>query len=158
MFLDDTACNLASLNVLTFFDAEGKRFDVEAYKHGTRLWTIVLEVSVLMASFPSESIAKLSFKFRTLGLGYANLGAMLMQAGIAYDSDKGRAICGALTAILTGESYAASAEMAKELGAFPGLAENKNDMLRVMRNHRRAAYDVAHNAAAKKASGGYEKL
>ncbi len=158
MFLDDTACNLASLNVLTFFDAEQRQFDIEAFKHGVRLWTIVLEVSVLMASFPSEEIAKLSYKFRTLGLGYANLGAMLMQAGIPYDSEKGRAICAAITAILTGESYATSAEMAKELGAFNGYAENKPDMLRVMRNHRRAAYDVAHNASAGKGLGDYEQL
>ncbi|HEX8520808.1 MAG TPA: LAGLIDADG family homing endonuclease [Tepidisphaeraceae bacterium] len=143
MFLDDTACNLASLNVLTFFDADSRRFDIEAYKHAIRIWTIVLEVSVLMASFPSEEIAKLSFKFRTLGLGYANLGAMLMQAGIPYDSEKGRGICAALTSILTGESYATSAEMSRELGAFPGYADNKDDMLRVIRNHRRAAYNVA---------------
>src|SRR5438477_10805044 len=99
MFLDDTACNLASLNVLTFFDAETRRFDIEAYKHAIRIWTIVLEVSVLMASFPSDAIAKLSYKFRTLGLGYANLGAMLMQACIPYDREKGRAICAALTTI-----------------------------------------------------------
>ncbi|HRK31063.1 MAG TPA: LAGLIDADG family homing endonuclease [Tepidisphaeraceae bacterium] len=162
MFLDDTACNLASLNVLTFFDGESRRFDVEGYKHGIRLWTVVLEISVLMASFPSEDIAKLSYKFRTLGLGYANLGAMLMQAGIPYDSEKARAICGALTAILTGESYAASAQMSKELGAFPGFAENKTDMLRVMRNHRRAAYDVGSNRAAAAHMtgklGDYEKL
>src|SRR5205085_1098107 len=105
-----------------------------------RLWTIVLEISVLMASFPSAEIARLSYKFRTLGLGYANLGAMLMQAGIPYDSEKGRAICAALTAILTGESYATSAEMARELGSFPGYDENRDDMLRVIRNHRRAAY------------------
>src|SRR5207248_1674168 len=111
MFLDDTACNLASLNVLTFFDAETRRFDIEGYKHSIRLWTIVLEISVLMASFPSEAIARLSYKFRTLGLGYANLGAMLMQAGIPYDSDKARAICGALTAILHGGGYAASRAM-----------------------------------------------
>jgi ribonucleoside-diphosphate reductase alpha chain len=149
MFLDDTACNLASLNVMTFFDSETRRFDVESYKHGIRLWTIVLEVSVLMASFPSEEIAKLSYKFRTLGLGYANLGAMLMQAGIPYDSDKARAICAALTAILTGESYATSADLARELGSFPGYDENKSDMLRVMRNHRRAAYDVQDNIKAR---------
>src|SRR5438093_8262471 len=105
MFLDDTACNLASLNVLTFFDSDSRRFDIDAYKHAIRLWTIVLEISVLMASFPSEQIAKLSFRFRTLGLGYANLGAMLMQAGIPYDSEKARAVCAALSAILTGESY-----------------------------------------------------
>jgi len=151
MFLDDTACNLASLNVLTFFDAESRTFDIEAFKHGTRIWTIVLEISVLMASFPSEDIATLSYKFRTLGLGYANLGAMLMQAGIAYDSDKGRAVCAALTAILTGESYATSAEMAAQLGAFPGYAENKSHMLRVIRNHRRAAY-------GKEKKGSYENL
>jgi ribonucleoside-diphosphate reductase alpha chain len=158
MFLDDTACNLASLNVLTFFDSETRHFDIESYKHGIRLWTIVLEISVLMASFPSEEIAKLSYKFRTLGLGYANLGAMLMQAGIPYDSEKGRAICAALTAILTGESYAASAEMARELGAFPGYDENKPDMLRVMRNHRRAAYDIARQAQAARSLGQYESL
>ncbi|HWB53780.1 MAG TPA: LAGLIDADG family homing endonuclease, partial [Tepidisphaeraceae bacterium] len=140
MFLDDTACNLASLNVLTFFDAETRRFDVESFKHGVRLWTIVLEISVLMASFPSEEIAQLSYRFRTLGLGYANLGAMLMQAGVPYDSEKGRAICAAITAILTGESYATSADMSAELGPFPGYHENRSDMLRVIRNHRRAAY------------------
>ena len=158
MFLDDTACNLASLNVLTFFDAETRRFDIERYKHGVRLWTIVLETSVLMASFPSEEIARLSYKFRTLGLGYANLGAMLMQAGIPYDSDKGRGICAAVTAILTGESYATSAEMASELSAFPGYDQNKSDMLRVMRNHRRAAYDVEHQAHPKKGLGDYERV
>ncbi|MGD0462952.1 MAG: LAGLIDADG family homing endonuclease [Tepidisphaeraceae bacterium] len=158
MFLDNTACNLASLNVLTFFDPETLRFDIEGYKHAIRLWTIVLEISVLMASFPSEEIAKLSYRFRTLGLGYANLGAMLMQAGIPYDSPSGRAICAALTAILTGESYAASAEMSRELGAFPGYEENKNEMLRVIRNHRRAAYDVANNPAARRGIGDYESL
>ncbi|HLL90418.1 MAG TPA: hypothetical protein VK324_14055, partial [Tepidisphaeraceae bacterium] len=158
MFLDDTACNLASLNVLTFFDADGRTFDVDAYRHGVRVWTMVLEISVLMASFPSEEIARLSYKFRTLGLGYANLGAMLMQAGIAYDSDKGRAICAALTSILTGESYATSAEMARELGAFPGYDENRSDMLRVMRNHRRAAYDIAVDDAARAKVGDYEHL
>ena len=158
MFLDDTACNLASLNVLTFFDAQTKAFDVEAFKHGCRIWTIVLEISVLMASFPSEEIAQLSYQFRTLGLGYANLGAMLMQAGIAYDSDKGRAVCAALSAILTGEAYATSALMARELGAFPGYAANKADMLRVIRNHRRAAYDVTGNASSAAGLGAYEKL
>ncbi len=142
MFLDDTACNLASLNVLTFYDTETGQFDLDGYKHGVRIWTIVLEISVLMASFPSEEIARLSYKFRTLGLGYANLGAMLMQAGIPYDSEKGRAICAALTSILTGESYATSAEMARELGWFAGYPENRESMLRVIRNHRRAAYDV----------------
>jgi ribonucleoside-diphosphate reductase alpha chain len=158
MFLDDTACNLASLNVLSFFDAETRHFDIEAYRHAIRLWTIVLEISVLMASFPSEEIARLSYRFRTLGLGYANLGAMLAQACIPYDSDKARAICAALTSILTGESYATSAEMSRELGAFPAYEENRQDMLRVMRNHRRAAYDVAGNPAAARNYGGYEGL
>ena len=158
MFLDDTACNLASLNVLRFFDMESRTFDIEGYKHGIRLWTIVLEISVLMASFPSEEIARLSYEYRTLGLGYANLGAMLMQAGIPYNSEKGRAICAALSAVLTGESYATSAEMAKELGAFAGYEKNKAEMLRVIRNHRRAAYDVTGDAASRKQSGDYEVL
>ena len=142
MFLDNTACNLASLNLLKFFDAEHGTFEVERYKHAARLWTIVLEISVLMAQFPSREIADLSYRFRTLGLGYANLGAMLMQMGIPYDSAQGRAICGALTGILTGESYATSAEMAEHLGAFPNFEKNREHMLRVMRNHRRAAYDA----------------
>jgi ribonucleoside-diphosphate reductase alpha chain len=142
MFLDNTACNLASLNLLTFYDKEHHTFEVDKYIHATRLWTIVLEISVLMAQFPSRDIARLSYEFRTLGLGYANLGAMLMQMGIAYDSEKGRAICAALTAILTGESYATSAEMAKNLGSFPGYKRNSESMLRVMRNHRRAAYNA----------------
>jgi ribonucleoside-diphosphate reductase alpha chain len=157
MFLDDTACNLASLNVLTFFDAESRNFDVEGYKHGCRIWTIVLEISVLMASFPSEAIARLSYRYRTLGLGYANLGAMLMQAGIPYDSEKGRAVCAALTSILTGESYATSAEMAAQLGAFPGYVDNQADMLRVIRNHRRAAYGVGRSDEATKARSDEEK-
>lgn len=142
MFLDNTACNLASLNLLKFFDAEHGTFEMEKYRHAVRLWTIVLEISVLMAQFPSKEIAELSYVFRTLGLGYANLGAMLMQMGIPYDSEKGRAIGGALTAVLTGDSYAASAEMARELGAFSGYGRNREHMLRVMRNHRRAAYDA----------------
>ncbi|MEM7505616.1 MAG: vitamin B12-dependent ribonucleotide reductase, partial [Pseudomonadota bacterium] len=138
MFLDDTACNLASLNLLTFLhDGE---FDVAAYEHATRLWTVTLEVSVTMAQFPSKEIAQLSYEYRTLGLGYANIGGLLMTLGLGYDSDQGRAICGALTAILTGTSYATSAEMAGELGAFPGHAKNAEEMLRVIRNHRRAAY------------------
>ena len=141
MFLDDTACNLASLNVLKFYDAATGRFDADAYRHAVRVWTVVLEISVLMASFPSEEIAVKSYRYRTLGLGYANLGAMLMQAGLPYDSDAGRAVCAALTSVLTGESYATSAELAGELGAFPGFADNREPMLRVIRNHRRAAYD-----------------
>ena len=142
MFLDDTACNLASLNLLQFRDAE-KRFDVEAFEHAVRLWTVVLEISVLMAQFPSRRIAELSYEYRTLGLGYANIGGLLMSSGIPYDSKEGRAICGAITALMTGVSYATSAEMAGELGPFPGYAKNRSHMLRVMRNHRRAAQGVA---------------
>ena len=175
MFLDDTACNLASLNLMTF---RGERvanselrigtesqtstasptrnsqpatrdFDIPSFEHAVRLWTVVLEISVMMAQFPSRQIAELSYRYRTLGLGFANIGAYLMASGLSYDSNAGRAICGAVSAILTGVSYATSAEMAKELGAFPGYADNSRDMLRVMRNHRRAAYG---------SKDGYEKL
>jgi len=143
MFLDDTACNLASLNLVTFFDARTGRFDLEGYKHAIRLWTVALEISVLMAQFPSRNIARLSYEFRTLGLGFANIGSLLMQQGVPYDSKEGMALTGALTAILTGESYATSAEMAAEIGPFQGYARNKKHMLRVIRNHRRAAYNAA---------------
>ncbi len=140
MFLDDTACNLASLNLLQFRDNATAKFDVASYEHAVRLWTMVLEISVLMAQFPSKEIARLSYDYRTLGLGFANIGGLLMTNGISYDSHEGRAICGALSAIMTGISYATSAEMAKELGPFAGFAKNRDHMLRVMRNHRRAAY------------------
>ncbi len=143
MFLDDTACNLASLNLIKFYDAESGTFDVDAYQHAIRIWTVVLEISVTMAHFPSKEIAQGSYDYRTLGLGYANLGSLLMQQGIAYDSDKGRAIAGALTAILTGYSYATSAEMSAVVGPFPRYAENAEHMLRVIRNHRRASQDAA---------------
>ncbi|WP_034998689.1 vitamin B12-dependent ribonucleotide reductase [Beijerinckia mobilis] len=139
MFLDDTACNLASLNLLQFRDPQTKIFDVGAYEHAVRLWTIVLEISVMMAQFPSREIALLSYEFRTLGLGFANIGGLLMSSGIPYDSDSGRAICGALSAIMTGVAYATSAEMAGELGPFNGYSRNASAMLRVMRNHARAA-------------------
>ncbi len=140
MFLDDTACNLASLNLLQFRDPTTKVFDVNSYEHAVRLWTVVLEISVLMAQFPSREIAQLSYEYRTLGLGYANIGGLLMSCGLAYDSDAGRAFCGALSAIMTGVCYATSAEMAKERGAFARYADNAPNMLRVMRNHRRAAH------------------
>ena len=142
MFLDDTACNLASLNLGEFYEADGQ-LRLDDFRHAVRLWTVALEISVLMASFPSKAIAEKSFIYRTLGLGYANLGTVLMRQGIPYDSPKALAICGALTAILTGESYAASAEMAAELGPFDAYARNREPMLRVIRNHRRAAYHVA---------------
>ncbi len=139
MFLDDTACNLASINLLAFRGEDG-RFDVDSYRYAVRLWTMVLEISVLMAQFPSRAIAQLSFEYRTLGLGFANIGGLLMASGLGYDSRAGRALAGALTAILTGVCYATSAEMAQELGPFPGFERNRASMLRVIRNHRRAAY------------------
>ena len=149
MFLDDTACNLASLNLLQFRDDTTKNIDIAAYEHAVRLWTVVLEISVLMAQFPSREIAQLSYDYRTLGLGYANVGGLLMSSGIGYDSPAGRAITGALSAIMTGVSYATSAEMAKELGPFSRFMENREAMLRVIRNHRRAALGE---------HSGYEKL
>ena len=149
MFLDDTACNLASLNLLQFRDAATGRFDGEAFAHAVRLWTVVLEISVMMAQFPSKEIARLSYEFRTLGLGFANIGGLLMTGGIPYDSPEGRAICGAISAIMTGIAYATSAEMAKALGPFPGFEDNREPMLRVIRNHARAARGEA---------DGYEKL
>jgi ribonucleoside-diphosphate reductase alpha chain len=179
MFLDDTACNLASLNLLTFYNSTvipgrassrepgiqsdlldsgsrpaggpgmTKSFDTAAYEHTVRLWTIVLEISVMMAQFPSRAIAELSYEFRTLGLGFANIGGLLMTMGLSYDSKEGRALCGALSAVMTGVCYATSAEIAKELGPFPGYKKNAGHMLRVIRNHRRAAHGE---------SRGYEAL
>ena len=140
LFLDDTACNLASINVGQLYDDETGLFDLKGYRHAIRLWTMILEISVLMAQFPSKEVALKSYEFRTLGLGYANVGSLLMRMGIPYDSEKGRAIAGALTAIMTGDSYTTSAEMAQNLGPFPGYARNKKHMVRVIRNHRRAAY------------------
>ncbi|CAN1724785.1 Vitamin B12-dependent ribonucleotide reductase [Hyphomicrobium sp. 1Nfss2.1] len=148
MFLDDTACNLASVNLMTFRQQDGT-FDVPGFEHACRLWTVVLEISVLMAQFPSRQIAELSYRYRTLGLGFANIGGLLMASGIGYDSAPGRAICGAISAVMTGVAYATSAEMARELGPFAGYHANAADMLRVIRNHRRAAYGLR---------DGYEKL
>ncbi len=143
MFLDDTACNLASMNLLTFLD-DGK-FNAGDYMHATRLWTMTLEISVTMAQFPSKEIAQRSYDFRTLGLGYANIGGLLMNMGYGYDSDEGRALAASLTAIMTGVAYATSAEMAAELGAFDGYERNSAHMLRVIRNHRRAAYGLSND-------------
>ena len=148
MFLDDTACNLASLNLLAFRRPDGS-FDVAGFEHAVRLWTITLEISVLMAQFPSRRIAELSYRYRTLGLGFANVGGYLMASGLPYDSDEGRAFCGAVSALMTGAAYETSADMAAELGPFPGHADNADAMLRVMRNHRRAARGE---------TGGYEGL
>ncbi|MBX7146103.1 MAG: vitamin B12-dependent ribonucleotide reductase [Alphaproteobacteria bacterium] len=141
MFLDNTACNLASLNLMTFRQDNGA-FNIKAFEHAVRLWTVTLEISVLMAQFPSREIASLSYEYRTLGLGYANIGGLLMASGIPYDSAEGRAMAGALTALMTGVAYATSAEMAGQLGSFKGYKNNKDAMLRVMRNHKRAAYST----------------
>jgi ribonucleoside-diphosphate reductase alpha chain len=149
MFLDDTACNLASLNLLTFRDPVTKAFDVAAYEHAVRLWTLTLEISVTMAQFPSKEIARLSYDYRTLGLGFANIGGLLMSSGIPYDSEEGRAVCGALSAIMTGRAYATSAEIAAKSGPFPGHRANAQAMLRVIRNHKRAADGL---------TDGYEQL
>lgn len=142
MFLDDSSCNLASVNLVKFLDEKSGEIKVDEFIHATRLWTMVLEISVLMAQFPSYEIAKNSYLFRPLGLGFANLGALLMIMGYAYDSPEGRAIAAALTAIMTGEAYATSAELAHHLGTFKEYEKNKNDMLRVIRNHRRAIYNA----------------
>jgi ribonucleoside-diphosphate reductase alpha chain len=153
MFLDDTACNLASLNLMRF-RGDSEPLDVESCAHACHLWTIVLEIAVLMAQFPSRRIAELSWHFRTLGLGYANLGTLLMVNGIPYDSEAGRAIGGSIAALMTGTSYRASAEMARELGPFAGYQKNREPMLRVIRNHRRAAYGIKAGAR----EDGYEGL
>jgi ribonucleoside-diphosphate reductase alpha chain len=142
LFLDDTACNLGSLNLLRFFDVQTQRFDIDAFRHACRLWTLILEISVYMAQFPSVAVAQKSYDFRTLGLGYANLGALLMVQGIPYDSPEGRAWCGALTALMHAAAYATSAEIAAEVGPFPRYPANREAMLRVVRNHRRAAYNA----------------
>ena len=141
MFLDDTACNLASINLLPYYDLDTHTFQIEDFRHSVRLWTTTLEISVLMAQFPSESITQKSYDYRTLGLGYCNIGSLLMHMGTPYDDERAYAICGAITSIMCGETYATSAEMASILGAFPDYERNSEDMLRVMRNHRRAAYD-----------------
>ena len=143
MFLDDTACNLASMNLLTFY--KDNSFDSQLYIHSTRLWTLTLEISVMMAQFPSKEIAQRSYDFRTLGLGYANIGGLLMSMGLGYDSNEGRSLCAVLTALMTGVSYETSAEIAKELGPFSKYKKNAEDMLRVIRNHRKAAYGETEN-------------
>lgn len=142
MFLDDTACNLASLNLVKFLDPVTGMFLVKEFEHACSLWTMILEISVLMAQFPSVEIAKRSYRYRTLGLGYANIGALLMRMGLPYDSEKGRHLCGAISAIMGGTSYKVSALMAHEHGAFEGFEKNKKHMLRVIRNHRRACYNA----------------
>src|SRR5690606_1693501 len=141
-YLTDTSCNLAPVNLLPYRNEDGS-FNTAAYEHTVRLWTIVLEISVMMAQFPSRAIAERSFQYRTLGIGYANIGGLLMTSGIPYDSAEGRAIAGAITAVMTGVSYLTSAEMAGELGAFGDYKRNAKHMLRVIRNHRTAAHGKA---------------
>ena len=142
MFLDDTACNLSSINLLHYYDKDTQTFQIDDFRHSVRLWTMTLEISVLMAQFPSEEIARKSYEYRTLGLGYCNIGSLLMHMGIPYDDERAYAICGAITSIMCGETYATSAEMASVLGPFADYERNSEHMLRVMRNHRRAAYDA----------------
>src|SRR5438552_10846804 len=142
MFLDDTACNLASLNLLRFYDAATGKFDAESFRHACQLWTLVLEISVYMAQFPSVTVAQKSYDFRTLGLGYANMGSLLMVQGIPYDSPQGRNQCAAVSALMHAASYVMSADIAAEVGPFPRFGANREAMLRVIRNHRRAAYDA----------------
>ena len=144
MFLDDTACNLASLNLVKFLDSDD-RFDTETFAEACRVWTTMLEISVVMAQFPSKNIAQRSYDYRTLGLGYANLGTLLMRLGLPYDSPEGDGWCAAISALMTGAAYATSAELAEQLGAFPRYANNREDMLRVIRNHRRAAYAASND-------------
>jgi len=143
MFLDDTACNLASINLAHFYDKHKNEFNVDGYIHAIDIWTTILEISVVMAQFPSPRIAELSYQYRTLGLGYANLGTLLMVMGLAYDSDQGRAVAGSLSALLSGEAYAQSARMASEHGSFMHYGENADNMLRVIRNHRRAVSNAS---------------
>ncbi len=146
MFLDDTACNLSSLNLIRFYDGATGMFDVDSFVHATRLWTLILEISVYMAQFPSVAVAQKSYDYRTLGLGYANLGSLLMVQGIPYDSPEGRNWCAGVTALMHAASYAMSAEIAAEVGPFPRFAANREAMLRVVRNHRRAACNAPRDA------------
>ncbi|MCW8820468.1 MAG: adenosylcobalamin-dependent ribonucleoside-diphosphate reductase, partial [Ignavibacteriaceae bacterium] len=143
MFLDDSACNLASLNLGRFLDEKSGTIKIDELLHASRLWTVVLEISVLMAHFPSKDIARLSYEFRTLGLGFANIGTVLMIMGIPYDSPKALAIAGAISALITGEAYKASAELARDLGPFTRYKENAGEMMRVIKNHRRAAHNMS---------------
>lgn len=142
LFLDETACNLASINLVKFFNSSEKEysFDTEMYRHVIRIWQIALDITVSMAQYPAEDICNKSMQYRTTGLGYTNLGGLLMLMGLGYDSDAGRTIAGALTGILGGESYAVSALLARQLGAYPAYERNRKHHLQVIRNHRQAAY------------------
>ena len=141
MFLDDSACNLSSLNLTKFLREDGS-FDVDGYRHAIEIFFIAQEILVDFSSYPTKSIAQNSHDYRPLGLGYANLGTLLMLRGIPYDSEQGRAVAASLTAILCGHAYVTSAKMAASKGAFPGYAKNREPMLRVMRMHQEAAYAI----------------
>ncbi len=141
MFLNDSACNLASINLMKFADEEG-RFDVEAFRQAVRTFFIAMEIVVDFASYPTRRVTQNSHDYRPLGLGYANLGTFLMVNGIPYDSPEAAAISGAITAVLCGHSYRTSAEMAASKGPFPGFERNRVPMLRVMEKHRNAAYKI----------------
>jgi ribonucleoside-diphosphate reductase alpha chain len=149
VFLDDTACNLASLNLLKFLDAETGKFDVEGYRHACRIFFLAQEIAVDLASYPTKRIAERSHSFRPLGLGYANLGTLLMVEGLPYDSPEGRAYAAALTAVMTGEAYALSARMAEAKSPFQGYALNRESMLEVMRLHRDSVRNIDANLAPK---------
>ena len=141
MFLDDTSCNLASINLTRFLNDDGS-IDIEAYKHAIHITITAQEILVSNASYPTEKIARNSEEFRPLGLGYANLGALLMARGVPYDSPQGRDLAACLTSILTGEAYAQSSRIAREIGPFSGYATNRQPMLRVVGKHREAAYNI----------------
>ncbi len=141
MFLDDTAWNLASLNLTKFLRADGS-FDIDGFRHATRVFFVAQEILVDFSSYPTKNITKNSHDYRPLGLGYANLGTLLMLLGIPYDSDEGRSVAGAITAIMCGHAYKVSAEMAGARGPFPGFPKNREPMLRVMGLHRDAAYAI----------------
>jgi ribonucleoside-diphosphate reductase alpha chain len=141
MFLDDTACNLSSLNLLHFRTIDGE-FDVEAFKHAVNVALLGQEIIVGFSRYPTERITQNSFDFRPLGLGFANLGALLMASGLPYDSDAGRCYAGAVTSLMAGQAYAQSARIAESMGAFAGYAANAEPMLAVMRKHRKAAYQL----------------
>jgi ribonucleoside-diphosphate reductase alpha chain len=141
MFLDDSACNLASLNLTKFLTPEGM-FDIARYRHAVEVFITAQEIIVDFASYPTRAIAQNSHDYRPLGLGYANLGTLLMLLGIPYDSDRGRGIAAALTAILCGRAYRQSAEIARVKGPFPGYEKNREPFLKVMRRHREAAHRI----------------
>ena len=141
MFLNDTACNLASVNLMKFRKPDGS-FDVEAYEHACTIIVTAQEIVVDFSSYPTPSIEQMSWDYRSLGLGYANLGALLMSLGLPYDSDQGRNLAAALTSIMSGCAYEQSAKISEKLGAFRGYVKNEQPMLRVIRKHREKAYRI----------------